>query len=292
MLGGWRSQLSAGIPFYSRAVLIKKDLWWWRVLDCGMNYWSGCLRLETCLAGRTYLDSVAVLVWWYWLNTASLRWPLRSDRGCKFSLCNRRVALVDRSVRLIPHISLAALLCTASRWLVAVSDAESHEAEAYSRTGRTSCLYAVDFTCSDVVRMLRLTKPRLKCPLAAVLITWAFQFTFESIVTPRYLILSALGIAVPWRYKGSRAGSLLREKDICWHLAGWNSISQSLSHCSSLAISSWSSWWFFHYLTGNTCQTNRTVIGGWWLLTFLVERAYKGPLPILWNNTFVEGSLK
>ena len=76
---------------------------------------------------------------------------------------------ISRSVRLVPHISLAALLCTAFRRLVEVSEAESHEAEAYSRTGRTSCLQAVDFTCSDVVRMLRLTKPRLKCPLAAVL---------------------------------------------------------------------------------------------------------------------------
>ena len=146
MLGGRRSQLLAGIPSHSRGVLIKKDLWWWRVLDCGMKYWSGCLRLETCLASRTYLDSVAVLVWWYWLNTASLRWPLRSERGYKFSHCNRPVVLVAQSVRLIPHISLAALLCTASRRLVAVSKAESHEVEVYSKTGRTSCLYAVDFT--------------------------------------------------------------------------------------------------------------------------------------------------
>ena len=48
------------------------------------------------------------------------------------------------------------------------SEAESHANELYSRTGRTSCLYAVDLTCSDVVRMLRLTKPRFEFPLAPV----------------------------------------------------------------------------------------------------------------------------
>ena len=150
-LRGRRSQLLVGISFHSRAVLIQKNFWWWRVLECIIKYWSGCLRLETCMATRTYVDIVVALLWWHWLNMASLR----SERGCKFRLCNRPVALDVRSVRLIPHISLAGLLCAASRWLVvAVLEAESHASEAYSRKGRTSRFYAVDLTCPDVISII------------------------------------------------------------------------------------------------------------------------------------------
>ena len=47
--------------------------------------------------------------------------------------------LVFLSVLLIPHTSLAPRLCTASSSLAAVSEAESHAADAYSSTGLVSC---------------------------------------------------------------------------------------------------------------------------------------------------------
>ena len=58
------------------------------------------------------------------------------------------VVFVILSVRLLPQTGRAALLWTASRQLMAVSDAKSYEAEAYSKTGCTSCLYAVFLTAA------------------------------------------------------------------------------------------------------------------------------------------------
>ena len=120
----------------------------------------------------------------------------RCDNGGRLSFWSRPVVLVFLSVLLIPHTSLAPRLCIASSSLAAVSEAGSHAADAYSSTGQTRCLYAVAFTCSDVVRTLRLMNLSKELPLDAVLLTWAFQFVFVSKVTPRYLIWSAFGIIV------------------------------------------------------------------------------------------------
>ena len=79
------------------------------------------------------------------------------------------MVLVFLSVRLMPHTRRAALRWTASRRPAAVSDTESHDAEAYSKTGRTSCLYAVFLTFSEVVRTFLLMKPRVELPLAVTL---------------------------------------------------------------------------------------------------------------------------
>ena len=79
--------------------------------------------------------------------------------------------LVFLSVRLMPQTKRAARLCTASSFFSLVTPTESQAHEAYSRIGRTSCLYAFNFMSSDVVMTFRRTKPRVELALADFLST-------------------------------------------------------------------------------------------------------------------------
>ena len=123
--------------------------------------------------------------------------------------------LVLRSVFLMPQINRAARRWTDSRRLARVSVMESQATDAYSRTGLTSCLYAVSFTDCDVVSTLRLMKPSVELALLVMLYMWVFQMIYGSRVTPRYFTVEALGISVSWSLIDCVSGFLFRENVIC-----------------------------------------------------------------------------
>ena len=58
----------------------------------------------------------------------------------------------------------------------------------YSRTGRTSPLYADSLTSCGHADKLRTRKPRVLLAFVHILLTCAFHFKSLVIVTPRYLI--------------------------------------------------------------------------------------------------------
>ena len=94
-----------------------------RVFSGRGNAGSLSIIVDSCLGG------LVILTEYY-----------RSLRNLRSSFCRRPMMLVFLSVCLIPQVSRAAFLWTTFSRLTGVSDAESQAAEAYSKTGRTSCL--------------------------------------------------------------------------------------------------------------------------------------------------------
>ena len=139
----------------------------------------------------------------------------------------------------------AALRCSDSSDDSRVPGNESQAAEAYSISGRTSCLYAVTLMISELVITLRLTKPRAAFALATTDVIWSLQVILELIVTPRYLVLSTLGICVECSLNVwfTRLVVFL-VKVTCSHFSGWNSMSHSFSQVSRRLRSACSISWF------------------------------------------------
>ena len=99
-----------------------------------------------------------------------------------------------------------------------VLDAKPQAAEAYSKTGRTSCLQAKFLTTSELVRMFLQIKPRVEFPSAVTLSSCLFQFNFGSRVIPRYLMQLVYGTMVPCRQRFLPIDCVLCEKIMCSHL--------------------------------------------------------------------------
>ena len=64
------------------------------------------------------------------------------------------------------------------------------------------------------------------------------QHSLESTVTPRYFTSSDFGISVPCMASVCWGCEIFLLNVICWHLAGWNSMSQLASHSSKFFRSS------------------------------------------------------
>ena len=95
------------------------------------------------------------------------------------------------------HTNLNALLCTfsSSSWRSILEGSQTEPP--YSRTGRTSPLYASSLTSCGHADKLRLRKPRVLFSFVQILLTFLFHFKSLVIVTPRYLIFSTLSRTVP-----------------------------------------------------------------------------------------------
>ena len=110
----------------------------------------------------------------------------------------------------------------------------------YSRTGRTSPLYAASFTSCGHAQRFRLRKPGVGLALVQKLLKCVFHRKSFVIVTPRYMMFSTFSRTVPSRVYEAWI-FLSRYFVICiiLHLTGWNLISHFLAQHPNWSVSFW-----------------------------------------------------